>query len=310
MTDVNSSRPGVCDVVLVRGAAADPAAPPDLLLEVPHGATRSEHFTALRSRLRGDYAANLHDFFCVNTDVGAPELAIAIAQRVVAARPRTAAVVLRCLLPRTFVDCNRRIAPDSVAMTSRAGEPTPGLPPWIADPDDRRTLLAAYFSYRDLATATFGAVCGSGGLGLCVHTYAPRSVDVPVDADIVASLHAAYAPERVGTWALRPSVDLITQDPDGRELAAPELAAGVERELRAIGLDVAQNGAYSLHPVTLAYEFATRFPRQTLCFEVRRDLLVPEFTPFREMLPDPAKVEGVAAPFAAAVIATLRGGVE
>lgn len=308
MTDRISSRAGVCDVLDVSGALADPEAPPDLVLEVPHGATRSEHFTRLRSELRGDYAPDLHDFFCVNTDVGAPELAIAIARRVVLALPSRHAVVLRCLLPRTFVDCNRRIDPGALPAASLAGEPTPGLPPWIVDAEDRRRLLERYFAYRELATAAFRTVCDGPGFGMCVHTYAPRSVDVPVDADIVASLRAAYAPERVGTWALRPSVDLITQDPDGRDLAAAGLADGVERELAATGIDVARNGAYTLHPVTLAHEFATRHPGRTLCFEVRRDLLVPEFTPFREMLPDPTKVDRIAAPFAAAVVATLRTG--
>ena len=33
--------------------------------------------------------------------------------------------------------------------------------------------------------------------------------------------------------------------------------------------------------------------------EVRRDLLVPRFTPFAEMIPEPAKVARAAEPFAA-----------
>lgn len=303
MVDPISSRPGIVDVEHVRGAAAAPGAPPDLVLEVPHGATRSEHFANLRAALRGDYAADLHDFFCVNTDVGAPELARAIAAAFVQHDPRRAAVLVRCLLPRTFVDCNRRIDRHTVAAGSRPGEMTPGLPPWVREAADRELLLDRYFGYRDVATAAFAAVCGNGGRGLCVHTYAPRSVDVPVDENIVASLRDAYRPERVGSWQLRPSVDLITHDPDGRELADRALADRADRELAAAGFDVARNGAYSLHPITLAYEFATRYPDATMCFEVRRDLLVPEFTPFREMIPDPAKVARAAAPFAAA----LRG---
>jgi len=301
MIDPISSRAGVVDVEFVRGAAASPSAPPDLVLEVPHGATRSRHFTDLRAALRGDYAADLHDFFCVNTDVGAPELARAIATAVVRHEPRRTAVVVRCLLPRTFVDCNRRIDRQTVAAGSRAGEMTPGLPPWVRDAADRDTLLDRYFVYREVATAAFAAACGNGGRGLCVHTYAPRSVDVPVDENIVASLRDAYRPERVGTWQLRPAVDLITHDPEGRELADAALANAAARELAAAGFDVARNGAYSLHPITLAHEFATRYPNATLCFEVRRDLLVPEFTPFVEMIPDGALVARAAAPFAAAL---------
>lgn len=306
MSEPILSREGVCDVEYVRGTGAAAGAPPDLVLEVPHGATRSEHFVRLRAQLRGTYAEDLHDFFCVNTDVGAPELARAIAQCVVQGQPRRQAVVIRCLLPRTFVDCNRRIDRTTMPAASRAAEPTPGLPPWIQDAADRELLLERYLAYRATATAAFAAVCNHGGLGLCVHTYAPRSVDVPVDDDIVASLRAAYEPDRIDTWPLRPDVDLITHDPLGHELASPLLASRAAAELSAAGFGVERNGAYSLHPVTLAHEFATRHLAATLCFEVRRDLLVPEFTPFREMIPDPAKVARAAVPLAAAVLATLR----
>lgn len=297
---------GVCDVLHLRGAACDPTAPPDLLCEVPHGATLAAHFAALRAQLRGSYADDLQDFFHVNTDVGAPELARAIAERVVQSQPRRSAVVVRCLLPRTFVDCNRRIDPTTVPAGTAAGEPTPGMPPWVQDERDRLLLLERYTAYRELVTRAFAAVCGSGGLGLCVHTYAPRSIDVAVDGDIVRNLHAAYAADRIGSWRLRPAIDLITHDPDGRELASPRLAARAEAELTAAGFEVERNGAYSLHPITLAHEFAARHPGATLCFEVRRDLLVPAFTPFREMIPDAARVARAAQPLAGAVLATLR----
>lgn len=305
MVDTIRSQAGICAVEYLRGAAADPLAPPDVLLEVSHGATRASHFTELRAALRGQYAADLQDFFFVNTDVGAPELARAVAARLVAAQPRRTALVVRCLLPRTFVDCNRRIDPSTVPAASAAGAMTPGLPPWIQDEDDRRLLLARYGVYRATVAAAFAAVCGSGGLGLCVHTYAPRSLDVPVDRDIVAHLHAAYAADRIGSWPLRPAVDLITHDPDGCELAHPLLAQRAQTEFTAAGFEVELNGAYSLHPSTLAHAFAVAYPGRTLCLEVRRDLLVAEFTPFREMLPDPVRVERAALPLAAATLAAL-----
>lgn len=302
-----ASRPGVCEVEHVRGAACEPDAPPDVLFEVPHGATRTAHFTAQRSELRGAYRDDLIDFFHVNTDVGAPELARAVAERIVQHQPRRSAVVVRCLLPRTFVDCNRRIDRHAIPAGSAAGEPTPGMGPWVQDEHDRALLLARYDAYRDVATRAFATVCGSGGLGLCVHTYAPRSIDVAVDADIVQSLRAAYAADRIGTFPLRPAIDLITHDPDGRELASATLAERAEAEFTAAGFEVRRNGAYSLHPVTLAHEFAQRHAGATLCFEVRRDLLVPTFTPFAEMRPDPERVERAAAPLAVAVLAALAG---
>ncbi len=305
MADTIRSQAGICAVEYLRGAAANPLAPPDLLLEVSHGATRASHFTELRAALRGQYAADLQDFFFVNTDVGAPELAREVAARVIALQPRRTALVVRCLLPRTFVDCNRRIDSTTLPAATAAGAMTPGLPPWIQDEYDRSLLLARYGVYRDTVAAAFAEVCGSGGFGLCVHTYAPRSIEVPVDRDIVAHLHAAYAADRIGSWPLRPAVDLITHDPDGCEHADPKLVQRARTEFTAAGLDVQQNGAYSLHPSTLAHFFAVAYPGRTLCLEVRRDLLVTEFTPFREMLTDPARVARIALPLAAATLSAL-----
>ncbi len=305
MTDRICAQAGICEVEYLRGTMADPSAPPDVLLEVAHGATRAQHFADLRGALRGSYAADLQDFFFVNTDVGAPELARAVALRTVKMQPRRTALVVRCLLPRTFVDCNRRIDVTTVPAGTPAGALTPGLPPWIENDDDRRLLLQRYGVYRDTVTAAFAEVCGHGGLGLCVHTYAPRSIDVPVDAEIVKHLHAAYAADRIGSWPLRAAVDLISHDPDGRELASPQLVQRAQSEFTSAGFDVILNGAYSLHPITLAHGFAVAYPGRTLCLEVRRDLLVPEFTPFREMIPDPQRVDRAAAPLAAAVLASL-----
>jgi hypothetical protein len=305
MAEAIRSVPHVCEVEYLRGAAAPPGAAPDLLLEVAHGATLARHFTDLRAELRGRYGDDLLDFFFVNTDVGSPELARAVAARVVRSQPRRTAVVVRCLVPRTFVDCNRRIDRDAVAKGSAPGEMTPGLQPWVQEPADRDLLLARYFAYRDTVTAAFEAAIGNGGLALFVHTYAPRSIEVAVDADIGRNLRAAYAPDRIGSWTLRPPVDLITHDPDGRELAAQELAHRAAAEFAAAGFEVARNATYPLHPVTLAHTFATRAPRSTLCLEVRRDLLLAEFVPFRELLPDPAKVERAAAPLATALLSTL-----
>ncbi len=297
------TQPGICEVEFVRGASADPTAPPDLLLEVPHGATRGGDYAALRAQLRGDYDDDLRDFFFVNTDVGAPEVARAVAERFVAAAPRRSALLVRSLLPRTFVDCNRRIDATTLPQGSAAGAPTPGLMPWVQHVEDRRFLLSRYSAYRRTAEAGFAAVCGNGGIGLMVHTYAPRSVDVAVDERIVASLRAAYAPDKMPVWPLRPQVDLITHDPDGRELAGADLAQAAERHFASAGFEVVRNGAYNLHPVTLAHTFAAGFPGRTLCLEIRRDLLVPEFVPFVELHVDPAKVAAAAAPLAGAVLA-------
>jgi hypothetical protein len=301
MPDSVRSIDKVCEVELVRGAHADPAAPPDLLLEVPHGATRARHFDELRAELRGDYDDGLRDFFFVNTDVGAPELAAAIAHQHVAATPTACAVVVRCELPRTFVDTNRRIERDTVAAGSKPGEMTPGLPPWIEHPADRELLLDRYFAYREVVEAAFERVCGAGGDALCVHTYAPRSLAVTVDGDIGRTLRDAYAPGKVETWPLRPEVDLITHDDDGRELAHALLARATEQRFVEAGFQAVRNDTYKLHPSTLAFDFARRFPGRTLCFELRRDLLLREFVPFVELVPVADHVDRAATPIVTAL---------
>lgn len=301
MPEVLRSIAKVAHVEYVRGAAADPEAVPDLFFELPHGATLASHFDELSGELVDRYDPGLRDFFFVNTDVGSPELALAVARKVVAAQPQRTAVLVRCLLPRTFIDCNRTIDRDAVAKASQAGEMTPGLQPWVVDGSDRELLLDRYFAYRGLVAEGFAQACGNGGTGLCVHTYAPRSIDVAVDESIAKSLHAAYAPDRIESWPLRAEVDLITHDPDGGELADPVLSQRAEQAWTDAGLQVVRNQTYALHPSTMAFEFANRYPQQILCFEVRRDLLLDAFVPFVELHPTAKAVQRVAAPLAAAL---------
>jgi len=291
---------GVCEVTDL----GDRSRPYDLLLEVPHGATRAVHFDLLRRQLRGPLPADLRAFFFVNTDVGAPEVAASIAARVVAAAPRRRVLVVRSLIPRTFVDCNRVIDEEAVPAPSGAGEPTPGLPAYVGDASDRQLLLERYAAYRRLATEAYARVCGQGGVALMLHTYAPRSIDVPVDERVVERLRAEYAPGRLEHWPLRPDVDLIARDPSGNELASPGLVAACRARLTAAGYRVETCGTYTLHPSTLAHAFATAHAGRTLCLELRRDLLVGAFTPFAEMVPEPGCVDRAGAALALAV-ATL-----
>lgn len=277
---------------LVRGAHAGPQ--PNLLLEVPHGATSLADFQALRSRLRGDFPRDLEAFFCVNTDVGAPELATAIALELTARDPRACVRVVRCLIPRTFVDCNRVIDRATQARASAAGEMTPGLHAWVQDARDRELLLELYFRYRAAVEEEYAQILGQGGRALMVHSYAPRSLEVPVDEQIVDRLRAEYQPERIERWPLRADVDLIDVDPDQVRLCDPDLADRIEREFRAAGFETSRSRAYCLHPSSLAHHFAARYPGQTLCFEVRRDRLVENFTPFEQMYADPMRVQGAA----------------
>ncbi|HEY0482116.1 MAG TPA: N-formylglutamate amidohydrolase [Kofleriaceae bacterium] len=292
-----SSIPGILDVTLVRGEQTAPDAL-DLVIEVPHGATATADFTALAAQLTSPLPDDLVAFFHVNTDAGAPELAIAIAQRFVADEPARTACVLRCRIPRTFIDCNRRI--DASPAEFVAGKVTPGLMPWITTAEDRARLQAAYDRYVAAVRATTREL-GPGGALLLLHSYAPRTVDVAVDARIVANLRRAYQPDREPTWPLRPEVDVIGRETDGTDRAPAAVVEALRAELAGIGIVLADSATYPLHPSTLAWDHVMARPDRALCVEVRRDLLADPFEPFAEMPIGAAKVERLAGPFARAL---------
>ena len=294
-----ASIPGVLDALLVHGERADRARAPDLVVEVPHGATRAADYRRLEALLASPLPADLIDFFFVNTDAGAYELAEAVARRFVAAEPARSAAVLRCLVPRTFIDCNRRL--DASPAEVREGKITPGLPPWITAEADRALLRARHDAYAGAVREAVEAVAGAGGALLLLHTYAPRTVDVEVGLDIVEQLHRAWQPDVAPGWPLRPALDVIGRGVDGTQHAPEPIVAALREALSAIGVtDVADSATYPLHPSTLAWEHATRLPGRALCLEVRRDLLAEPWEPFAEMAISPAKVDRLAAPLAAA----------
>jgi hypothetical protein len=288
-----------------RSLSSRPPSRPTLLIEIPHGATRLADFEALRGELAGSFPADLEAFFCVNTDVGAPELALAIAFELTAVRPELCVEILRCRIPRTFIDCNRVIERTAMARASAAGEMTSGLHEWITHPSDRARLLEHYFAYKSAAEQAYERVMANGGRALMLHSYAPRSIDVCVDSRIVERLREEYRPERIAHWPLRPAIDLIDRDPQGVLLADQGLADNVERAAAAAGWDCTRSHAYALHPVSLAHHFAARFPGRTLCLEVRRDLLVEEFRPFEEMRTDPSRIQTAARLLSSALSAAL-----
>lgn len=279
------------------------AGPTDVLIEVPHGATEAAHFDELHDRLTGPLPADLKAFFFVNTDVGAPECAFTIAGKLAAAG--FAVGILRCLIPRTFVDTNRLLE------TTGDGEVvdglTPGLPGYITDPGDARILTERHRRYQDAADTAFAAVCGAGGLGLILHTYAPVSVSIDrVDGDIVARLRDAYRAEALSRWPRRPPVDVISRDDRDRLLAPAELVGEVLSRYRACGIDATENATYRLHPSTAGYRHARRHRGRVLCVELNRERLGAPWTPFEPFVCDRDGVESLSTPIVDATGAWLR----
>lgn len=287
---------GVAFVERLDGAEADPEASPALLVEVPHGADRRAHYDALRARLIGDLPDDLHLFFHANTDMGAWQLGRRVAERVIAALPDKSALLVRCLIPRTFVDANRLAeAQDEIGT----GGLTAGVAPYVRDEADRALLLSLHRAYVALAERAYPLVCDSGGFALIPHTYGPRTMGIAkIDDHIVEALRAAAEPAAWEGWPLRPEVDLITREADGTHHAPAAMAEAVLAAYRALGVDAHDNQTYHLHPSTQGYRWSTRYPQSTLCLEVRRDLLVDAFSLFEELEPTASRVDRMALPLA------------
>ncbi len=275
-----SSIPGVVDVHRFGSGT------PDLVIEIPHGATKTTDFTSLEKQLTSPLPPGLIDFFHVNTDAGAPELGRAIAERF-------NAVVLRCRIPRTFIDCNRRI--DASLADFKEGKVTPGLMPWITTDHDRQLLRGLYDRYITTVRETLDAAPNAALLLL--HTYAPRSVEIEVGPDVGPKLRAAYEPDVEPTWKMRPEIDVISKDLDGKSYAPPAVLETLRTELAALDLPVAESATYPMHPSTLAYDHVSARPGRAICVEVRRDLLADPFTPFAQMHIGTQKVARLVGPF-------------
>lgn len=277
-----ASIPGIVDVIQVGESAH-----PDLIIEIPHGATTTGDYERLAAKLTGPLPEGLIDFFYVNTDSGAPELAQAIAERLVAGEPSRTVTILRCRIPRTFIDCNRVL--DLDLHQYEAGNVAPGLFPWVDTDEDSKLLRGLYDRYMDTIDHAVDGLAPDGAM-LLMHTYAPRTVGVEVDMDIVQSLHWAYQPEVYRSWPERPEIDIVGRTPDGTRHAPPAVVEALEEELDALGMAVGDSHTYPMHPSTMGYVHAMRTPGRTMCLEVRRDLIVERFEPFSEAAIDPERV--------------------
>ncbi len=292
-----TSIPGIVDVRVVPGAEHHGEGL-DLVIEIPHGATATSDFTSLAALMKSALPEGLVDFFHVNTDTGAPELASALAERLVHAFPRRAVAILRCRIPRTLIDTNRVL--DKTLAEYKAGGVAPGLMPWVTEPEDVALLRARYETYH-AAVRDAVALLGADGAMLLLHSYAPRTVGVEVDHAIVPNLHRAYEPAPYETWPTRPEMDVIGRDPEGTLHAPAAVVDALRAELEARGMALGDSHTYPLHPSTMGWVHAMRMPGRTLCLEVRRDLFVERFVPFAEAAIDPARVAALAEPITRAL---------
>jgi len=296
-----------------RASSAEPVTEIDLFIEVPHGATRTEHFTEVRERLKGELPPDLDAFYFVNTDVGTPEGAEILADmltkpdRIDGTAALRSVRVLRGIVPRTFADFNRVLD----AHDALEGEGwNPAVPNYVRDADDREFLEALHRDYDGAAHRIHDEVCSGGGFSLILHSYAPRSVGVQVDDNIVTALRGAYQPEVYETWPERPAIEAITEMPDGRQLTDSRLVRDAELRYAEAGLRLALNETYKLHPATSGTVHSLRWPEKTLSIELNRALCVPDFIPFVELETDREAITRLVSPLASALRRHLVGAPE
>jgi len=287
----------VADHEVLSGPDAAADAVPTLLVEVPHGADRAAHYEAMKAQLAGELPDELEHFFFVNTDVGAWQLGRWVAEEVVRRDPSAVVELIRCRIPRTFIDTNRM--PSEPGGDLSKGGMTPGLQPYIHHQGDQEWLVGLHARYTELVAEAMARVCGAGGRAFVPHSYGKVSMGIErVDDDIVANLHWALAPERADTWPVRPEVDLIHTTEDGTSLAPAGMVDALAQAFRADGLSVELGGTYYLHPATTGFVWCDRYPGQVLTLEVRRDLLVVDYTPFAEMTVRPEALARFGGPIA------------
>jgi hypothetical protein len=290
--------PGIVDVTWYPPRDASEASPAStLLIEVPHGATRRSDYETLEARLVSKLPRDLVEFFFVNTDIGTPEGAECIARALsTAPMGRSFGVlVLRCLLPRTFIDTNRVVEAPTPGVFINGM--TPALASYITAEADHALLIGLHQRYHELVERAYEAIPRRGGLALQLHSYSPRSVGIDkIDHDIVAALRGAYEPGVYETWPKRPAVDLITADTEGRVLAAPEIVVRLREEYARIGIEAKENETYRLMPSTMGHRYADRYPGRVTCIELDRELLADPFIPFEDSPIGVAKVERMVGP--------------
>ncbi len=266
-----------------------------VLIEVAHGATTTRQYARMLELLQGQYPQSLLDFFLVNTDQGAPELAQELGRQIVDANPGRTVIIAIAEVPRTFIDVNR--IPGVTAEAAKAGGVTPGLMPWVTHPDDVALLTGLHREYHAVVGGLVDQVCGAGGMMLALHTYAPRSVSADIDITIGEQMRKAWSGD-VERWPLRPPIDLIGRDEgegdDRPWMVDPSVLTRLRREFGILDLEVADAASYHLAGVTMARRYRDLYPEQVICLEVRRDLLTERWLPFAQMTPDSRQLRNIA----------------
>lgn len=289
--------PDILEVHVLQGADAALDAPPDVLIEVPHGATTRAHFDTVRGWLtHSEVPPDIDAFYWVNTDLGAPEYALRFAQMLTEHAPHMTVLVLRGIVPRTFADLNR--VWESASGAFQAAGLNRAVPDFIHDAD-RPVLERAHRAYQEAVEAAYAHVLSRPGtMAFNLHTYAPISVAARPDEPVLTTLRRAYARESYPQQVRRPTGQLITARKNGPETADPALVEAVLGAYSEAGIEMAHNTPFQLHEVTTLDARAHAWPGRVLSMELSREALAAQYAPFVPLEIDPASVERLTAPLA------------
>lgn len=308
----------IFELNLYAGREACESQNPQVFIELPHGATSMAELEYAK-RFTRDYPGDRHDlFFMANTDQGSPEYGNYLAQLLTQQKywqkgelsqkamntiSHLRVAVMRCQIPRTILDVNRLWKRDAAAIESGL---TPGTGPYIKNKDDLSALHDIYDFYQAEAADWYQKVCGQGGFGFNLHTYAPISVQ-PKDGEyVVDALWRAYRGGDYDLYPVRPEVELITAPEPGRFLSDRQLCDALLKQYQEMGLTVAENEPYPLHESTTAYEHAAKYPGRTLTIEISRKLLAKTFDPFTIMDMDHDQVDRLTRPIAKVFLESMK----
>jgi hypothetical protein len=317
------SIPDVLEIWDVAGPEAARDKIPDVLIELPHGATKAMHLDRAKAHARHYPGDRFDKFFFANTDQGSSEYGLHLAEClcnpawfqqqqkhfsaafVKMLQERAAGMrvlIVRALLPRTLVDVNRVW---ELGMDFQSANLTGVVGAYIKEEDEINFFHDRYSQYQATVDRAHALICKNGGTVFNLHTYAPISVGVPKDADIVDVLEAAYQPENYPKFPKRPEVQLISATPTGEMLAPEPLCSELMTHFTEAGFQIKQNDPFNLHPAAACSRRAAQYPGQVVVIEVSRKLLASPFNPFIEMHIDPVKVDRVVKPIALAFLTAL-----
>lgn len=294
---------------LYAGPDADPDAPADIFIEIPHGATEQAHLEAAAA-LGVVTPPDWDVVFWCSTDQGAPEVGARAAQMLtdpewvtqhmgpaLGAEAASRSVrLVRGIIPRHLADLNRRWASEDEI---ERGDLTAVVPDFMREQREAIARLGELHArYHDVVEDCYMSCCDRGGFAVQLHTFSPRSVSAPGGVITGKVLRHAWSAEQREQWPKRPDGQLITARAGEPSLIDEAIVEAFLESFADEGVELAVNEPFSLHPIAVIDDWSHRWPGQIIGLEIGRAVLAIDYDPLAQWEPDPDVVERMAAALA------------